>query len=124
MPLGHGWRVDAVIAPTAEVTVDDAVRTAVVRALAARGALVEMGSPLTVTVLKAEWVPTRRSGDQVLWEATLSVKFEADGRTGVRTRTRTVAGPEDAAAARSAREGAFEVLARQVAEDGVSWLTS
>jgi hypothetical protein len=120
MPAGGGWRLDDVVAPVAEPGIDDAVRAAVLDALAARGALDAGGTPLVVTVVAADWRPTRRSGDVLLWEAVLTVRFEAAGRAVTRTRTRVVTDVADAAGARAVREEAFAILARQVADEGVA----
>lgn len=121
-PAATRWTLAEVVAPVAEPDVDVHLRGALLDALAARRALDPGGAPLTATVLDASWVPTRRSGDALLYEARLAVLFEGGGRSGVRRRVRVALDPGDAAAARAARDEAFRELARQVAEDGVSWL--
>lgn len=122
IPASGGWALTEVAAPVAEPDVDVQVRAALLDALAARRALANDGSPLRATVLEAAYVPSRRSGDVLVYEARLTVRLDAGERTVTRQRARLVSDPGDAAGGRAAREAAFRELARQVAEDGVSWL--
>jgi hypothetical protein len=122
VPASGSFSVAPVSAPVAEPDVDAWVEEAVTTALSARRALDPQGPSLQVTVTDAAWVPARRSGDVLLYEARLTLRLEGAGRTGTQTRTRTIVDPGDAASARALREATFRSLAREAAEDGVSWL--
>ncbi len=122
LPVRGTWTVAEVAAPVAEPDVDDWVEEAVTTSLGLRRALDPAGGALRVTVTEAAWSPSRRAGDVLLYEARLTLRLEADGRTVTRTRSWTVVDPGDAASARRLREDTFRALARQVADDGVTWL--
>ncbi|MFN7144460.1 MAG: hypothetical protein ACK4YP_11830 [Myxococcota bacterium] len=122
LPVEGAWAVGEVAAPVAEPDVDAWVREALTTALASRGALDPGGRPVSVTVTEASFRPARRSGDVLLYEARLTVRFVAGEREGVRSRTWTVRDPGNAADARALREDTFRTLSRQVVEDGVAWL--
>lgn len=116
----EGWSVVEVLAPVAEPGVEEEVRGAVVAALAGRGAA--GASPLQLAVERAEWRPGRRTGEAVIYDATLAVRF----RTGARERavvvSTAVPDPGDAAAAVGVRAATFADLARRAAAEGVTWL--
>lgn len=131
VPANGPWGLAEVRAPVAEPGISDGIRAEVLRALAARSALDAPSGrarSLTLTVLEASWVPTRRSPDVLLYEARLTVLFEGEAGGGrvssTRRGARTVIDPGVAGDARALREAAFAVLAREVAADGVGWLLS
>jgi len=120
VPVGEGWNVVAAHAPVVEPGVDEAVRGAVVQALAARQAAGP--APLHVWVERADWRPGRRTGDTVIYDATLAVRFVAGARERTVTASRPVPDPGTAGAAVEVRAAAFLALARQAADEGVAWL--
>lgn len=105
----------------AEPGVEQAVASAVDRALAARRAL--GSAPIELVVTRADLRPGRRTGDTVIYDLTLVVEF----RAGTRLRTVTVgsllADPGTAGAAAVERAAAFRRLAEAAADEGVAWLT-
>lgn len=122
MPVEGRWAVTEVSAPVAEPDVDAWVEEAVTTALVSRGAHAPDGGALRVTVTDASWNPARRAGDVLLFEARLTLALAAGDRTTTRTRIRTVVDPGEAAGARALREDTFRALAREAAEDGITWL--
>lgn len=96
-PSGEGWQLPTVTAAVAEPGVDDSVRAAVTDALASRRAL--GGRPLAVTVEEASWTPSRRSGDVLLYDARLVVRFDAGDRSRRAWAARAVIDPGSAGAA-------------------------
>lgn len=115
-----GFAVAEVSAPVAEPGVDEAVRGAVGQALASRRA--SGAEPLTLIVERADWAPGRRSGEVVIYEATLAVRFRAQGRERLVVAGTVAADPGSAAAAVELRESTFAALAERAAEEGVTWL--
>lgn len=116
-----GFAVVEVSAPVAEPGVDEAVRREVGHALGGQAAV--GATPLRLTVERADWRPGRRTGDVVLYEATLAVRFRTEVAERLVTESTVVADPGSAAAAVPARAAAFAELAKRVAADGVAWLT-
>jgi hypothetical protein len=116
-----GFQLAASSAVVAEPGVEEAVRAAVIDALAARRALGP--EPLFLRVTRADWRPGRRTGETVIYDATLVVEFS----TGARTRTVTVTSPEadpgNAGNAALLRAAGFRRLAEAAAAEGVAWLT-
>jgi hypothetical protein len=123
-PVEVAYGVGAVQAAVAEPGIDALVSAGLVSALVARGAYDAAGPAVTATVVAADLSPTRRAGDTLMYELRLVVRFEAAGAAWTATRTRLMADPGSAGTARAAREAALASLARQVTEDGVSWLLS
>lgn len=119
-PVDGGWRLEAVDAPVVEADVDDAVRAAVVAALAARRAIGE--APLAVRVTRADWSPAQRGSEGLLYEARLEVELVAGDRRRSAWATRSVVDPGSAAAAQVLRPSVFRALAAEVAAEGVAWL--
>lgn len=115
-----GFSVVELRAPVVEPGVDEAVRGAVIEALATRGAVGP--APLSLTVERADWRPGRRSGDIVVYDATLSVRFVAGARVRVVTATAPYADPGTSGLAATLRHASFEDLSRRVAAEGVAWL--
>ena len=116
-----GFQVVSIRAVLAEPGVEQAVTSAVERALGARRALGP--APLELVVARAEARPGRRTGNTVIYEMTLVVEF----RSGARARTVTVssplADPGTAGAAAVERAAGFRRLAEAAADEGVAWLT-
>ena len=123
-PVAAPYAVGVVTAPVAEPGIDALLSAGLRRALAARGAYDPSAPPVAVTVVTAELVPARRAGDTLVYEGRLVVRFECGDRAWTATRSRALADPGSAAAARDTRDALFAALAEQVAEDGVSWLLS
>lgn len=109
-------------APVVEPGVDDVLRAAVNEALSARGA--QGSRPLTVTILRAEWNPSRRSGATLLYDAVLVAEFASGQTVREASAVRSVVAPASAAAAAEARGVAFESLSREVAVQGVALLVA
>jgi hypothetical protein len=122
LPVEGAWSIGAVSAPVAEPEVDGWVRDGLVDALAARRALASGGPVLSAVVTEASWTPARRGGDVLLYEARLTVRVEGGGKVVTRTRTGSVVDPGSAGEGRALREKMFRGLARQVADDAVTWL--
>lgn len=122
LPTSGSWSVGEVSAPVAEPDVQAWARESLTTALAARRALDPAGAPIRVTVTDASWMPSRRAGEVLLYEARLTLRLEAGERVATRTRTWTVVDPGDAAGARALREDTFRTLARLAADDAIGWL--
>lgn len=115
-----GFSLAELRAPVVEPGVDDAVRGAIIEALATRHAA--GSTPLSLSIERADWRPGRRSGDVVVYDATLSVRFVTGDRQRVVTATAPYADPGTAGSAATLRHASFEDLARRVAAEGVAWL--
>jgi hypothetical protein len=123
-PVAGPYAVGAVAAPVSEPGIDALLEVGLRRALAARGVYDPAAVRVDVAVVTAELLPARRAGATLVYEARLVVRFEVGERAWTATRTRSLADPGSAAAARVIRDALFAALAEQVAEDGVSWLLS
>ncbi len=122
VPITAGWALQTVRAPVVEPGVEDALRAAVNEALSARGAQGER--PLVVTVLRADWNPSRRSGNILLYDAVLVAQFASGDVVRETNAVRTVVAPATAAEAAHARAAAFDLLAHDVAIAGVALLAA
>ncbi|MSQ03892.1 MAG: hypothetical protein EXR71_18725 [Myxococcales bacterium] len=115
-----GFSLVELRAPVVEPGVDEAVRGAVIEALATRAA--SGSTPLTLSVERADWRPGRRSGTVVVYDATLSVRFVTGTRVRVVTATAPYPDPGSAGLADTLGHSGFQDLARRVAAEGVAWL--
>ena len=97
----------------------DAVRAAVIDGLAARRAL--GGPALDLEVLAADWRPSRRSGDTLLYDARLVVRVRAGEASREAWAVASQADPGSAAGVPELRARVFEALAREVAAEIVAW---
>lgn len=112
-----------VLAPVAEPGVDEVLRSAVLRTLAARGAL-SGGSALTLTVTVASLDPAVRgdgaaAGGGVWYRA----RLVAHADTGVRARTFTVDDWVPETGAVPDHERVFRALAERLAQEIGAWAT-
>lgn len=123
-PADSTYRLAAVYAPVAEPGVDEAVRAAVLDALAARRAHDAGGEPLTVTVERADFVPGRRGEGGLVYEARLVVRLEVGTRARVVSASRPVLDGGGSSGVAELRARVFGELAREVAADGIVWLGS
>ncbi|MDP2313713.1 MAG: hypothetical protein Q8P41_12465 [Pseudomonadota bacterium] len=122
LPIAGSWSVGEVSALVAEPDADAWVREATVTALVARGALDPSAPAVDVVVTEAAWMPARRAGDVLLYDARLTLRFTAGDRVATRTRTWSAVDPGNAADARVLREDTLRMLAREAADDAIGWL--
>src|SRR4051812_395086 len=97
LPVSGAWSVAPVEAPVVEADADLWVEEAVVAALVARHALDPAGPALRVTVTEAAWVPARRAGDVLLYDARLTLRLQGGERVTTQTRVQSVVDPGNAA---------------------------
>ena len=110
-------------AAVAEPGVGDAVRAALLEGLAARGALDPAGSPLVVEVRSADWLPSRRSGETLIYDARLVVRVTAGGASRDAWALQAVPDPGVAAAVPELRARVFVELSQQVAQELAAWVS-
>lgn len=116
----QGWALQPMLAPVAEPDVDESVRAAMAAALAARGATGT--EPLTVTVTRAELLPSQRGEAGLVYEARLDLQIAGGGRSRQLVVRELVPDPGTAAEAQSARAQVFAALADRAAALAVAWL--
>lgn len=122
-PALHRWSVPGVSAAVAEPGVGDAVRAALIEGLAARGALDPGGSPLVVEVRSADWLPSRRSGDTLVYDARLVVRVTAGATSREAWAVQSVPDPGVAAAVPELRARVFVTLSQEVAQELAAWVS-
>lgn len=122
-PPAHTWSLPSVEAPVAEPGVGDAVREALLARLAARRALDPGADALHVQVVTADWLPSRRSGDTLLYDARLVVRAQAGPRTREAWAQASIPDPGSAATP-ELRARVFADLADQVADELAAWVTA
>jgi hypothetical protein len=125
VPPSTDWHLGAVSAPVAEEGVDLALQNALLDQLSLRQSLGNASSPtLTADVLNADWVPTGRSGEQLLYEARLTIRLHAGSVSRNFSATQTVLDPGTAGASLPLRAAVFAELSKVVAQTGINWVLS
>ncbi len=122
-PAAHRWSVPEVVAAVAEPGVGDAVRAALLDGLSARGALDPAAPALRVEVRAADWLPSRRSGTTLLYDARLQVRITAGAQVRDAWAQQSVVDPGVAAAVPELRARVFATLAREVADELSAWVS-
>ena len=125
VPPTSSWWVAQAENASIEPELDTIFSQALQSSLAGRNALgTPAASPVHVRVVIADWSPSLRSGDQLLYEARLTIEAVTPTETRRFSVSRLVPDPGSAGAAQELRTQVFHDLVGIVADLVADWLTS
>lgn len=120
-PPSAGFWVSQVEAPVAEPNIDIIVLDAVETRLAAGGAFVKGGTALALLIERADWSPSRRDGDALVYAARLRVRAAGVDATRTCELSGEVLAPTSGNALPATRAAVFQSLAERCAAELVAW---
>lgn len=122
-PPAPTFRVAQVLAPVAEPNIDVVVLAAVESRLALAAPSAEPTVAINLLVERADWAPSRRDGDVLVYSARLRVKVSTPSLDRACDLSAEVLSPSAAELAPPVREDAFGNLAERCAAELVAYLT-